>query len=60
MEESYARFCTVARGAEVLCAQWALLVARELLCGRSDSAICIAACRALPKFRMRYIGTSRL
>src|SRR2546423_6855391 len=33
MEESYGQFCTVARGAEVLCERWTPLVVRELLCG---------------------------
>lgn len=33
MTESYAQFCTVARGAEVLCERWTPLVVRELLCG---------------------------
>src|SRR5690349_20482928 len=33
MKQSYSQFCTVARGAEVLCAQWTPLVIRELLCG---------------------------
>lgn len=29
----YGQFCTVARGAEVLCERWTPLVVRELLCG---------------------------
>ncbi len=29
----YGQFCTVARGAEVLCDRWTPLVVRELLCG---------------------------
>jgi DNA-binding HxlR family transcriptional regulator len=33
MEDSYGQFCTVARGAEVLCERWTPLVVRELLCG---------------------------
>lgn len=33
MESSYGQFCTVARGAEVLCERWTPLVVRELLCG---------------------------
>ena len=33
MENTYAQFCTVARGAEVLCERWTPLVVRELLCG---------------------------
>lgn len=33
MDESYGQFCTVARGAEVLCSRWTPLVVRELLCG---------------------------
>ena len=33
MTESYAQFCTVARGAEALCERWTPLVVRELLCG---------------------------
>ncbi len=33
MSESYAQFCTVARGAEALCERWTPLVVRELLCG---------------------------
>jgi len=33
MESSYGQFCTVARGAEVLCERWTPLVIRELLCG---------------------------
>jgi DNA-binding HxlR family transcriptional regulator len=33
MEESYGQFCTVARGAEVLCERWTALVVREMLCG---------------------------
>ena len=33
MEQSYGQFCTVARGAEVLCERWTPLVVRELLCG---------------------------
>ena len=33
MEKSYGQFCTVARGAEVLCEKWTPLVLRELLCG---------------------------
>jgi DNA-binding HxlR family transcriptional regulator len=31
--EGYGQFCTVARGAEVLCERWTPLVVRELLCG---------------------------
>lgn len=33
MDPSYGQFCTVARGAEVLCERWTPLVVRELLCG---------------------------
>ena len=33
MESTYGQFCTVARGAEVLCERWTPLVVRELLCG---------------------------
>ncbi|QJR16160.1 winged helix-turn-helix transcriptional regulator [Usitatibacter palustris] len=33
MEKGYGQFCTVARGAEVLCEKWTPLVLRELLCG---------------------------
>ena len=33
MENTYGQFCTVARGAEVLCERWTPLVVRELLCG---------------------------
>ena len=33
MEGTYGQFCTVARGAEVLCERWTPLVVRELLCG---------------------------
>lgn len=33
METTYGQFCTVARGAEVLCERWTPLVVRELLCG---------------------------
>ncbi|MDO9600069.1 MAG: helix-turn-helix domain-containing protein [Azoarcus sp.] len=33
MDDSYAQFCTVARGAEALCERWTPLVVRELLCG---------------------------
>ena len=33
MEISYGQFCTVARGAEVLCERWTPLVVRELMCG---------------------------
>ena len=33
MENTYGQFCTVARGAEVLCERWTPLVLRELLCG---------------------------
>jgi DNA-binding HxlR family transcriptional regulator len=33
MDISYGQFCTVARGAEVLCERWTPLVVRELLCG---------------------------
>jgi DNA-binding HxlR family transcriptional regulator len=33
MERGYGQFCTVARGAEVLCERWTPLVLRELLCG---------------------------
>jgi DNA-binding HxlR family transcriptional regulator len=29
----YGQFCTVARGAEVLCERWTALVVRELMCG---------------------------
>jgi DNA-binding HxlR family transcriptional regulator len=29
----YGQFCTVARGAEVLCERWTPLVVRELMCG---------------------------
>jgi DNA-binding HxlR family transcriptional regulator len=31
--EGYGQFCTVARGAEVLCERWTPLIVRELLCG---------------------------
>jgi DNA-binding HxlR family transcriptional regulator/putative sterol carrier protein len=33
MESGYGQFCTVARGAEILCERWTPLVVRELLCG---------------------------
>lgn len=33
MDASYGQFCTVARGAEVLCERWTPLVVRELMCG---------------------------
>ena len=33
MDPGYGQFCTVARGAEVLCERWTPLVVRELLCG---------------------------
>lgn len=33
MESGYGQFCTVARGAEVLCEKWNALIVRELLCG---------------------------
>lgn len=33
MDDSYGQFCTVARGAEALCARWTPLIVRELLCG---------------------------
>jgi DNA-binding HxlR family transcriptional regulator len=33
MESGYGQFCTVARGAEVLCERWTPLVVRELMCG---------------------------
>ena len=33
MEPTYGQFCTVARGAEVLCERWTPLVIRELMCG---------------------------
>lgn len=33
MERTYGQFCTVSRGAEVLCERWTPLVVRELLCG---------------------------
>ena len=33
MEVGYGQFCTVARGAEILCERWTPLVVRELLCG---------------------------
>ena len=33
MDASYGQFCTIARGAEVLCERWTPLVVRELLCG---------------------------
>jgi DNA-binding HxlR family transcriptional regulator len=33
MEVGYGQFCTIARGAEVLCERWTPLVVRELLCG---------------------------
>jgi DNA-binding HxlR family transcriptional regulator len=33
VETNYGQFCTVARGAEVLCERWTPLVVRELLCG---------------------------
>lgn len=33
MQTGYQQFCTVARGAEILCERWTPLVVRELLCG---------------------------
>jgi DNA-binding HxlR family transcriptional regulator len=33
VDKGYGQFCTVARGAEVLCEKWTPLVLRELLCG---------------------------
>jgi DNA-binding HxlR family transcriptional regulator len=33
MDNGYGQFCTVARGAEVLCEKWTPLIVRELLCG---------------------------
>ncbi len=33
MNSTYGQFCTVARGAEVVCERWTPLVLRELLCG---------------------------
>ena len=33
MDGGYGQFCTVARGAEVLCERWTPLIIRELLCG---------------------------
>lgn len=33
MDPGYGQFCTVARGAEILCERWTPLVVRELLCG---------------------------
>lgn len=33
MDNGYGQFCTVARGAEVLCERWTPLIVRELLCG---------------------------
>ncbi len=33
MESGYGQFCTVARGAEIVCERWTPLVVRELLCG---------------------------
>ena len=33
MDNAYGQFCTVARGAEVLCEKWTPLIVRELLCG---------------------------
>lgn len=33
MQDGYGQFCTVARGAEILCERWTPLVVRELLCG---------------------------
>lgn len=33
MAGGYGQFCTVARGAEILCERWTPLVVRELLCG---------------------------
>src|SRR3990170_8953275 len=33
MDTGYGQFCTVARGAEILCERWTPLVVRELLCG---------------------------
>jgi DNA-binding HxlR family transcriptional regulator len=33
MEVGYGQFCTVARGAEVLCERWTPLIIRELMCG---------------------------
>ena len=32
----YGQFCTVARGAEVLCERWTALIVRELLCGSTQ------------------------
>ena len=32
----YGQFCTVARGAEILCERWTALVVRELLCGSTQ------------------------
>ncbi len=34
--DDYAQFCTVARGAEILCERWTPLVVRELLCGSTQ------------------------
>ncbi len=34
--DDYAQFCTVARGAEILCERWTPLVIRELLCGSTQ------------------------
>ena len=39
MENTYGQFCTVARGAEVLCERWTPLVVRELLCGRDRKSV---------------------
>jgi DNA-binding HxlR family transcriptional regulator len=33
MDQGFGQFCTVARGAEILCERWTPLVVRELLCG---------------------------
>lgn len=33
MDKGYGQFCTVARGAEIVCEKWTPLVLRELLCG---------------------------
>lgn len=33
MDRSHGQFCTVARGAEIVCERWTPLVIRELLCG---------------------------
>ena len=48
MEKATVQFCTVARGAEVLCERWTPLVVRELLSAAGASTTCIAACRACP------------